>query len=101
MISKSLAFCSSRISRARNSQTAVSMKSERFFLDSLARLSTSLSRSCDSVIEVLTFILQIYPKSAWMSTRRKQQSERVVQQQPRHAPAFERRAGKLAVDLSV
>src|SRR3989304_7119848 len=43
-----------------NARAAASIKSERFFLNCLARLSIALSNSSDRVIDVLTFILLKY-----------------------------------------
>lgn len=68
MISRSRAFNSSRASFSTNSQTADSMKSERFFLYCRARRSTTLTNSSERVTEVFTFIPPIYYHRARRST---------------------------------
>ena len=60
MISRSRAFCSSRIGCWIKAHTAVSMKSERVFFCCLAHLSTAFSRSSDKVMDALTFMSSIY-----------------------------------------
>src|SRR3990172_6713754 len=58
-MARSLAFSSSRIICLIYARMATSIKSERF-LNWSDRLSMASRRSSESVIDVLTFILQIY-----------------------------------------